>query len=77
MSEKAAIERALKRCRRLAAQIERELRNKGPEDFVDKLSLADFWVSLEIAANLLWQSRQSGPSVDSEPAVKGPQARHR
>jgi glutathione S-transferase len=75
MSEKAAIERVLKRCRRLAAQIERELRNKGPEDFVDKLSLADFWVSLEIAANLLWQ--QSGPSVDSEPAVKGPQARHR
>ena len=58
MSEKAAIERALKRCRRLAAQIERELRNKRPEYFVDKLSLADFYASLERAAEILGQKKK-------------------
>jgi hypothetical protein len=45
-TEKAGIEAALKRCRGLAAQIESELRNKRPEHFVDKLSLADFYASL-------------------------------
>src|SRR6516164_6455715 len=39
-TEKAGIERALNRCRHLAAQIESELRNKRPQHFVDKLSLA-------------------------------------
>jgi glutathione S-transferase len=59
-SEKAAVEGALNRCRRLAAQIESELRNKRPEHFVDKLSLADFYASLEQAADVLGQkSRQS------------------
>ena len=38
--EKAGIEAALNRCRALAVQIERELRNERPED-VDKLLLAD------------------------------------
>jgi hypothetical protein len=42
-TEKAGIEGALNRCRGLAAQIESELRNKRPEHFVDKLSLADFY----------------------------------
>ena len=52
-TEKAGIEAALNRCRRLAAQIESELRNKGPEHFADKLSLADFYASLERAADVL------------------------
>jgi hypothetical protein len=46
-TEKAAIEGALNRCCDLAAQIESKLRNKRPEHFVDKLSLADFYASLE------------------------------
>jgi glutathione S-transferase len=53
--EKAAIEAALNRCRALARQIESKLRNKRPEHFVDKLSLADFCVSVERAADILKQ----------------------
>jgi hypothetical protein len=52
-TEKAGIEGALNRCRALAAQIASELRNKRPENFVDKLSLADFYASLEHAADVL------------------------
>jgi len=40
-NEKAAIAAALNRCRALAAKIANELRNKRPEFFVDKLSVAD------------------------------------
>jgi hypothetical protein len=39
-TEKAGIGAALIRCRALAAKIANELRNKRPEHFVDKLSLA-------------------------------------
>jgi hypothetical protein len=46
-TEKAAVEVALNRCRGLASQIASELRNKRPEHFVDKLSLAEFYASLE------------------------------
>jgi hypothetical protein len=53
--EKAGIEAALDRCRNLAGQIASELRNKRPEHFVDKLSLADFYASLERAAGVLGQ----------------------
>jgi len=64
-TEKAAVEAALNRCRGLAAQIAGELRSKRPEHFVDKLSLADFYASLERAAGVLEQlSRQS---VDDAP----------
>jgi hypothetical protein len=71
-TEKAAVEAALNRCRTLAAKIESDLRNKRPEHFVDKLALADFYASLERAADVLRQkSRQ--PAA----AVKGPQARGR
>jgi hypothetical protein len=56
--EKAGIEGAVNRCRGLAAQIASELSNKGPEHFVDKLSLADLCVSLEQAANLLGRKRR-------------------
>ena len=51
--EKTATAAALDRCRALAAQIESKLRNKRPEHFVDKLSLADIHASLERAADVL------------------------
>jgi hypothetical protein len=58
--ERTGTEAALDRCRSLAAQIVNELHNKRPEHFVDKLSLADFYASLERAAGVLGQlSRQS------------------
>jgi hypothetical protein len=58
--ERTGTEAALDRCRSLAAQIANELHNKRPEHFVDKLSLADFYASLERAAGVLGQlSRQS------------------
>ena len=50
-TEKAAIGAALNRCRALAAKIANELRNKRPEYFVDKLSMADIQASLERAAD--------------------------
>jgi glutathione S-transferase len=68
--EKAATEAALNRCRALAAKIESELRNKKPEHFVDKLSLADFYASLESAADVLGQKRQSVETTPA-PAIKG------
>jgi hypothetical protein len=40
-TEKAGIRATLIRCRVLAAKIANERRNKRPEHFVDKLSLAD------------------------------------
>jgi hypothetical protein len=52
-TEKAGIGTALNRCRALAAKIANELRNKGTEHFVDKLSLADVHASLEHAADVL------------------------
>jgi hypothetical protein len=46
-------ESVLNRCRVLAAKIANELRNKRPEHFVDKLSLADIHSSLERAGDVL------------------------
>ena len=63
-TEKAAIRAALIRCRVLAAKIANELRNKRPEQFVDKLLLADIYAFLEHVADVLG-------------AVKGSQARGR
>jgi hypothetical protein len=57
-TEKAGIEAALYRCRALAAKIANELRNKRPEHFVDKLSLADINASLERAADVLSRVKQ-------------------
>jgi hypothetical protein len=54
-TDKAGIEAALNRCRDVAARIASELRNKRPEHFVDKLSLADLCASLEHAADVLGQ----------------------
>jgi hypothetical protein len=74
--EKAAVEAALKRCCVLAAKIESELCNRKPEHF-DKLALADFYASLERAADVLGQqTRKSGDNTPA-PAVKGSQARGR
>jgi hypothetical protein len=76
-TEKAGIGAALNRCRALAAQIARELRNKGPEHFVDKLSLADFYASLEHAADVIGQKDRQ--PVENTPAnvEKGSRTRHR
>ena len=52
-TETAGIRAALNRCRVLAAKIANELRNKRPEHFIDKSSLADLHVSLEHAADIL------------------------
>src|SRR5262245_27807170 len=52
-TEKAGIGATLNRCRVLAAKIANELRNKRPEHFFDKLSLADVHASLERAADVL------------------------
>ena len=52
-TEKAGIGATLNRCRTLAAKIANELRNKRPEPFVDKLSLADVHASLEHVADVL------------------------
>jgi hypothetical protein len=76
-TEKAGIEGALNRCRGLAAQIATELRNKRPEHFVDKLSLADLCVSLEQAADVLGWKRQRSVENTPAPVQKGSQARHR
>ena len=46
-------ESVLNRCRVLAAKIANDLRNKSPEHFVDKLSLADIHSSLERAGDVL------------------------
>jgi hypothetical protein len=63
-TEKAGIGAALNRCRALATKIANELRDKRPEHFVDKLSLADIHACLERAADVLSE-------------VKGSQARGR
>ena len=49
---------ALNRCRALAAKIANELRNKRPEQFLDKLSLADVHACLERAADVLSRVKQ-------------------
>jgi glutathione S-transferase len=76
-SEKAAVEAALNRCRVLAGQIESKLRTKTPKHFVDKFSLADFYASLELAADVLGQKSRQPVYNTPAPAVRGSQARGR
>jgi hypothetical protein len=57
-TEKAAIRATLIRCRVLAAKIANELRNKRPEQFVDKLLLADIHACLERVADILTRVKQ-------------------
>jgi hypothetical protein len=71
------VEAALNRCRALAAQIARELRNKRTEYFVDKLSLADLCASLEHAADVLGQKGRQPVENTPAPVEKGSRARHR
>jgi hypothetical protein len=68
-TEKAGIGATLNRCRALAAKIANELRNKRPEHFVDKLSLADAHASLEHAADVLGQKGRQ--PVENTPAPCG------
>jgi hypothetical protein len=75
--EKAAAEGALNRCRALADQIESELCNRKPEHFVDKLSLADFYASLERAADVLRQKSRRAVNNTPASALMGSQARGR
>jgi hypothetical protein len=74
--EKAAMEAALNRSR-LVGQIQSKLRNKRPKHFVDKLSLADFFASIEKAADILKQKRRQSVRTRPASAVKGSQARSR
>ena len=65
VTAKANIGATLIRCRVLAAKIANELRNRRPEHFVDKLSLADIHASLERAAGVL--EPKCRRSVDNTP----------
>jgi hypothetical protein len=58
VSEKAAVEAALNRCRILAGQIESELRKKRPGHLLDKALLVDLCVSLEHAVDVLQKKRK-------------------
>jgi hypothetical protein len=62
-AERAALEAALKRCRVLADQIESILRNESRE-FVDRGALADFYASLQRAADVLGQDGGQSSSRD-------------
>jgi hypothetical protein len=73
--EKAAMEAALNRCRALVRQIQSKLRDKRPEHFVDKLSLADFCASIERAADVLKQKRRQSVRARPASALKGSKAR--
>jgi hypothetical protein len=79
--EKAALQGALDRCRTLAAHIESELCSKKPEHFIDELSLADFYTSLQRAADVLGQEGRKPVEDTPAPTVKGLRAggrqRHR
>ena len=68
--EKAAVEAALSRCRVLARQIEIEIHRKRSEHFVDKRSLADFYASLEHAADVLGQKGQRSVENTTAPVGK-------
>ena len=58
--ERAATKAALDRCRVLVGQIEGELCKRKPGQFPDLTLLADFQVSLEVAAEMLGQQGGGG-----------------
>src|SRR5215471_9226866 len=74
-TENARIGATLNRCRALATKIANELRNKRPEHFVDKLSLADVHASLERAADVLSTVKGSQPRGKAAGARLGRRAR--
>jgi hypothetical protein len=57
VTEKAAVEAAVNKCRALADQIESILRNERRE-FVDEDWLADLYAALKCAAKILEQKRR-------------------
>jgi hypothetical protein len=63
-TEKAGTGATLNRCRALATKIGNDLRNKRPEHFVDKLSLAEIHASLKCASDVLatGRARRRGPT---------------
>jgi hypothetical protein len=76
--EQQGTEGALHRCRVLADQISRDLRDQRPGQFVNSPLLADFQISLEHAASLLEENtdihrqsteRRSGPTAVGSPAA--------
>ena len=67
VTEKAAMEGALNRCRALVDKIVSELCEKKSGDFVSILSLADFQASLEHAAEVLEQKADSPPKKRAAP----------
>jgi len=73
--EKAGPEATLNRCRALARQIQSDLLNKKPDQFVNALSLANFQVSLERAVSVLEQKIQ--PSSTEKPTPATVSARRR
>ena len=75
-NEKAGVKGALDRCRALAAKIESELRNKKPEHFIDKLALADFYTSLERAADVIGHKGQRSVESTHARVVNGSQMPH-
>ena len=66
-TEKAGIGAALNRSRALAAKIANELRNKKPEHFVEKSSLAEIHSSLERAADVLGRVKRAQAQEPSPP----------
>ena len=76
-NQKAALKGALIRCRALVGRIESQLCSKKPEHFVDELTLADFYASLERAADVLAPKSRQPVENTPTPVAKGPQARHR
>jgi hypothetical protein len=77
VTEKAAVEAALNRCRILAGQIESELRKKRPEHLLDKALLADLCASLEHAVDVLGQKGRQPAENTPAPVGKSSQARPR
>ena len=69
--EQRGTEGVLDRCRVLADQINRDLRDQKPGHFVNIPSLADFQISLEHAASLLEESTEVHRQSAERPASLG------
>ena len=76
-NEKAALKSALIRCRALVGRIESALCNEKPEHFLDELTLADFYASLERAAKVLRQKSRRAVNNTPAPALMGLRTRGR
>jgi hypothetical protein len=68
--ERRGAEGVLDRCRVLAEQINRDLRDQKPGHFVNIPSLADFQVSLEHAASLLEENTEVHQQSTERPSLE-------